>query len=1224
MKKIILFCFAISIGLGIKSQSLQIFENTPIKENPQVKIETPGVSQMSRHDNISINEYLGIPDISIPLCNMELPDINIPLSISYQATGIKVNQDASSVGIGWDLNTLGSIVQIVRGDDDLKPYRNYAYKLLPDYYSSHYAHYEPMPESGYDTSYLMETEGYPIESVKEKYGYRMVFRDYFPINGRLVMETQLRYSTTYWDSEPDVFIINLLGEKLHCVTSDFPKAITKGGKAYSITVLNKTGYKVERMSAQDSWVVINPQGIRFYFDQKQTSIPNTYTNSNMYASTGSASDSSYDISHNIWYLTKIETALGTVVSLKYGSTEEVEFITNGTGTIEYMTSHSQQNYDPVYPPFFTLYMFIGKAPVTHSTVTSKTKEKQYYLTEISSKKCNIKLNYTNREDISKYKKLETITLSYNGEKEVKKVDFFYQYRNNTNDGKRLFLNSLKINDESYRFKYNSTRLPSRNSFAQDYWGYYNGNFNNNSLAPNPKRFGWTVLSSLVRYYDPLTNNLSARLEYTKAGTLERISYPTGGSVEFEYELNTFNNFWVPNYNNTNNPKNAQSEGFGLRIKTILHKDYDSKLLKKMGYEYYEGKSVNRHEFDKYGSISWMDDLWHRHSRTTGFRVMSTASLSQVNPFSTHTGVGYDSVSCVYQSMTENKKFKTTTLYHNTPHFSSSSEPITRNLLHTIHMPSFENSAFPKNGLVKEKRYYNDSGDLNMKEEYQYENKKSAIFYGVKLMKIQNVHTLSGKVSNPYTIGASRYLLSYYPIFDFESLMTKKVETNYLNDGIISSEQTYKYDEKRRLQEISTISSKGDHLSKRITYDNTWNSKNISSYIKEEQLFLEEEQIMYRKLDYHSQIPAIKQIAEGSVSTNPVKTTKIDYVSSRPKMTIINQDTTIYLWAFDGLYPIAEIKNSTLEKVERAVKSELEPQGSEMLFTSTGISKDKLKQFSNHPDLSNANVSTYTYKPLVGILTASDPSGTTIDYEYDNFGRLKNIKNTDQKLVNQYNYNLINYSIPLSLEVPVPASIKVAGSKTFVASVDGGSGMYEYNWYLKNNSGNIIKQELKSTDNEFTVPLSSIGNLILTCVVKDAITSSIKEISKNFTVYDIIEFSSFNIGSSSDTFKDATAKIKCSAPVRIKLKIEYGSNNNNRSNSVWIKIDSGIIDDLIIDQNGTYTNTYNIPSGETTISLLFERNDHSENGLYTNIYIEEVVTKPSNIILGENNRFSVYF
>jgi len=55
-------------------------------------------------------------------------------------------------------------------------------------------------------------------------------------------------------------------------------------------------------------------------------------------------------------------------------------------------------------------------------------------------------------------------------------------------------------------------------------------------------------------------------------------------------------------------------------------------------------------------------------------------------------------------------------------------------------------------------------------------------------------------------------------------------------------------------------------------------------------------------------------------------------------------------------------------------------------------------------LPNAQVWTYTYKPLVGITSITDPRGVTTTFQYDEFGRLKNAKDSDLKLLQEYNYH----------------------------------------------------------------------------------------------------------------------------------------------------------------------------------------------------------------------------
>ncbi len=84
----------------------------------------------------------------------------------------------------------------------------------------------------------------------------------------------------------------------------------------------------------------------------------------------------------------------------------------------------------------------------------------------------------------------------------------------------------------YKFHYNSTPMACRLSNAQDYWGFYNGKSN----------------TTFVRYKTSLLGqwlgaDKSPDAAYAKAGILEKITYPTGGTSSFEYEGNTYGQFY---------------------------------------------------------------------------------------------------------------------------------------------------------------------------------------------------------------------------------------------------------------------------------------------------------------------------------------------------------------------------------------------------------------------------------------------------------------------------------------------------------------------------------------------------------------------------------------------------------------------------------------------------------------------------------------------------------
>lgn len=50
------------------------------------------------------------------------------------------------------------------------------------------------------------------------------------------------------------------------------------------------------------------------------------------------------------------------------------------------------------------------------------------------------------------------------------------------------------------------------------------------------------------------------------------------------------------------------------------------------------------------------------------------------------------------------------------------------------------------------------------------------------------------------------------------------------------------------------------------------------------------------------------------------------------------------------------------------------------------------------------VTTYTYDPLIGVTSITDPKGYTTYYEYDDFNRLKRVKDADEKILSQSEYH----------------------------------------------------------------------------------------------------------------------------------------------------------------------------------------------------------------------------
>lgn len=75
-------------------------------------------ASLGKYGEIPVGLYTGIPNISIPLYEIKDGPLSLPLSISYHAGGIKVEEIASAIGLGWTLNAGGIVGRNIRGRAD--------------------------------------------------------------------------------------------------------------------------------------------------------------------------------------------------------------------------------------------------------------------------------------------------------------------------------------------------------------------------------------------------------------------------------------------------------------------------------------------------------------------------------------------------------------------------------------------------------------------------------------------------------------------------------------------------------------------------------------------------------------------------------------------------------------------------------------------------------------------------------------------------------------------------------------------------------------------------------------------------------------------------------------------------------------------------------------------------------------------------------------------------
>jgi YD repeat-containing protein len=436
---------------------------------------SPTAASLGKYGEVPVGLYNGIPDISIPIFTVKAGSIEVPISISYHAGGVKVEEVASPIGIGWSLNAGGAIVRQLRG--------------LPD-------------ESG--AGYIAK-----LDLIKQ-YLYNQMSQ-----NDELTFRNCI--ADGICDTEADVFFYNVGG-----LSGKFQ--FDENGE---IVTIPKTRIKFELVG--DSWILTDNGGILYYFSQPEKT--QTIPTSGQLASQFSNPTTS-------WFLSKIEIP-GTGYQIQFEYEDYVSQFKTLSPQTKYVSNTNQLQLDDVACDINpsqglgetmdnTLYgkrlkRIVGLHEIVEFVYSSLLRldlETDKALERILIK----------RKDNSL---IRDVLFGQSGlANQAPGLQGMAMYDN------RLFLESIVTRNSSgievakHTFTYNPQLLPRRLSCDQDLWGYYNAGSNGNQLVPT------TMVSYLNGSQQTVGGaNRYIKENFAKAGILERITYPTGGYTVFDYESN---------------------------------------------------------------------------------------------------------------------------------------------------------------------------------------------------------------------------------------------------------------------------------------------------------------------------------------------------------------------------------------------------------------------------------------------------------------------------------------------------------------------------------------------------------------------------------------------------------------------------------------------------------------------------------------------------------------
>ncbi|HOO84782.1 MAG TPA: hypothetical protein PLS94_09475 [Prolixibacteraceae bacterium] len=1093
MHKIIipLLIHTIVLLLSVNGFSQDILFKNPISPSPTA-------AELGKYADWPVDYFHGLAQISIPIYNLEAGNIMLPISLSYHGSGIKVDQEATWVGLGWSLNAGGVITCQVKDVSDFE-------------------------------------EDFNVPSLDDM---QALSWQYNPEHNDPSV-SELLHNITHLDCEPDVYSYNFCGYSGRFVFErpyNWNIIFLNNADGLKLLEMNKAGDVI-------SFSFVDKMGIVYEFNEYEKSnylFRNFDIKDQSYFTSPVAGSFSGDINNpqndviSAFYLTKIRATNGIYIEFQYQNNNTFTIYGYSGALYEFYSSNNTYWRGGKTSDY-------GVGRINACYVQSKV------LTKIlTNNGISIEFDASSlRQDIvpalgGQYAtknangcSLNNIYLKYNGVR-VKKWHFNYGYFNSSihvNDvaditsssqslEKRLKLISLSeygvtdVDARTHAFSYyDDKEMPFRFCFTgKDKFGYCNTDnilynearksknlFHNQSGAINQSdnyisrlpntiwynRCGEAIAPSaddgvmcMMNFYNNTVLSYSfnfnggrdgePNINFAKINSLKRITYPTGGYSEFEYELNKY--YLVCNENETSfkyfpieddtpDGSLAYKYGGGLRIKQINYNDGTQDLYKRFNYAQwgvvtYEANWAQKSKSDDaiadgiYCTINTLNITPITSSGVMYAKVIEEVPTGKII-YRYNSPIEYPSEFNVHHyGFTENQHVTYPDYFYVNPYKNIE---FTTNYGHFSHGPyvisapvmPFSDCMVNHDyiwGKIKSKKIFNENNDSIHVFKYEYDIKEYESIFGLRTHR----HSLQSVSSRE-----EHDRFGIYEMINAKAFprLEKEISYFYNENGTQSSvevSKTYIYDDIHELlKEQETLTSDNILIKKTFRYPfeidpsspiyNEMTARNMIASPVQQTIYragkVSDSQLTtykntngfyvpdkFYKLQTTSPLSGITSYngTPLSIDTNYVNPELVideyDNKGNVLKTNAADGIVTNYIWAYNQNYIVAKIIGGADFSLSASLYEAINNRSFSGTGTKTEVDADIAflkSQLNTYFSSSSYQVFLYTHIPLVGLSSETLPNKTTTYYIFDSFGRLYEVRDHDYRLLKKQTYNYAN-------------------------------------------------------------------------------------------------------------------------------------------------------------------------------------------------------------------------